>query len=97
MPNPTNHGRAEVFEPHRPSRGPQGAQTRSRDAECGHGGRVSRDVQPTELDDVLDRLDAGEFDVFVVAKLDRIWRSVVDFGKVMGRPETNGWSISSRS
>lgn len=58
---------------------------------------VSRDIQPTEFDDVLDRLDSGEFDVFVVAKLDRIWRSVADLGKVMGRHETNERSISSRS
>lgn len=42
---------------------------------------------------VLDRLDRGEADVLVVAKLDRLARSVVDLGAVLTRARRHGWAL----
>jgi DNA invertase Pin-like site-specific DNA recombinase len=41
----------------------------------------------------LDLLDNGGADVLVVAKLDRLSRSMVDFASVMERARTGGWAI----
>lgn len=41
----------------------------------------------------LDMLDKGEADVLVTAKLDRLSRSVVDFGKLMERATKRHWSV----
>jgi len=45
------------------------------------------------LRQVLDRLDRGEADVLVVAKLDRLARSVVDLGAILGRAQKRGWAL----
>lgn len=45
------------------------------------------------LADALDRLDAGEFDALVVAKLDRLSRSVLDFAKITERAKRRGWAV----
>ncbi len=42
---------------------------------------------------VLDRLDRGDADVLVVAKLDRLARSVVDLGAMLGRARKHGWAL----
>jgi DNA invertase Pin-like site-specific DNA recombinase len=39
---------------------------------------------------VLDRLDHGDADVLVVAKLDRLARSVVDLGAILARASKHG-------
>jgi DNA invertase Pin-like site-specific DNA recombinase len=45
------------------------------------------------LRDVLDRLDHGQADVLVVAKLDRLARSVVDLGTILRRAQKRGWAL----
>lgn len=42
---------------------------------------------------LLDELDAGQFDGLVVAKLDRLSRSMLDFTGVMARAERRGWAL----
>jgi DNA invertase Pin-like site-specific DNA recombinase len=41
----------------------------------------------------LEALRAGEADVLVVAKLDRLSRSLDDFAQVMARAQREGWSV----
>lgn len=43
--------------------------------------------------EVLRRLDAGEADILVVSKLDRLSRSVPDFGSILERAQKNGWAV----
>ena len=45
------------------------------------------------LTDLLDRLDAGEFDGLVVSKLDRLSRSVQDFLALVDRAVASGWAL----
>jgi DNA invertase Pin-like site-specific DNA recombinase len=56
-------------------------------------GRSAKDLARPALLDALDRLDAGEADVLVVAKLDRLSRSVLDFSGLMERARSNGWAL----
>jgi len=42
---------------------------------------------------VLERLDAGEADVLVVSKLDRLSRSMLDFATLVERARSNHWTI----
>lgn len=42
---------------------------------------------------VLDRLDAGEFDVLLVTRLDRIARSLIDFLPVLERSSAHEWQL----
>jgi len=46
-----------------------------------------------ELEKMLKALDAGEADVLVISKLDRLSRSLLDFARLMERGQNNGWSI----
>ena len=46
-----------------------------------------------ELTDALAALDAGEADVLLAAKLDRVSRSVLDFAALMARAARRGWRI----
>lgn len=46
-----------------------------------------------ELAAALDALDRGDAQVLVVAKLDRLARSVLDFAEIMARAGRNGWAI----
>ena len=41
----------------------------------------------------LQRLDGGEADVLVVAKLDRLSRSVGDFAQLLDRAKKKGWGV----
>lgn len=41
----------------------------------------------------LDALDAGHADVLVVAKLDRLSRSVLDFARITERAHRKGWAV----
>ena len=41
----------------------------------------------------LARLDAGETDVLVAAKLDRVSRSVADFARMLERATAHGWRL----
>ena len=41
----------------------------------------------------LDLLDAGEADVLVVAKIDRLSRSVLDFARLTERAKRRGWAV----
>ena len=45
------------------------------------------------LADVLARLDAGEADALVVARLDRLSRSMLDFARIMDRSAERGWAL----
>jgi DNA invertase Pin-like site-specific DNA recombinase len=45
------------------------------------------------LTDALRRLDAGEADVLIAAKLDRVSRSVRDFAGLLDRARRYGWRI----
>ena len=53
------------------------------------GGDPNRPV----LAAALDRLDSHQADVLVVAKLDRLSRSVRDFSAVLERAGKRGWSV----
>jgi DNA invertase Pin-like site-specific DNA recombinase len=41
----------------------------------------------------LDRLDRGEADVLVAAKIDRISRSTEDFARLLNRADRKGWGV----
>lgn len=41
----------------------------------------------------LEQLDRGDFDALLVARLDRLSRSVGDFAQIMERAHKRGWSI----
>lgn len=46
-----------------------------------------------ELQRTLATLEAGEADVLIVAKLDRLSRSLLDFANLMAQAQRGGWSI----
>ncbi len=43
--------------------------------------------------DALDRLDRGDADVLIAAKIDRLSRSTEDFARLLNRSERKGWAI----
>lgn len=45
------------------------------------------------LTEALTRIESGLADGIMVAKLDRLSRSVIDFGNLVARAERNGWNI----
>jgi DNA invertase Pin-like site-specific DNA recombinase len=45
------------------------------------------------LADALARLDRGDASALIVARLDRLSRSVVDFGQLLERAQRRGWAI----
>lgn len=47
-----------------------------------------------ELEKALAALDQGEADVLLVAKLDRLSRSVVDFGRILERSKRHKWALA---
>lgn len=49
-----------------------------------------------ELEKALQVMDRGEADVLLVAKLDRLSRSVVDFGTILARAKKHGWAVAVR-
>jgi DNA invertase Pin-like site-specific DNA recombinase len=56
-------------------------------------GRSGSSMNRPALTDALDRLDRGEADVLVVAKLDRLSRSVRDFADLVERAKRHSWSL----
>lgn len=54
------------------------------------GGSLKR---RTELQEALAVLDAGEAQVLIVAKLDRLSRSLLDFAGLMAQAQRGGWAI----
>lgn len=61
-------------------------------ADEGVSGSVAPEARPG-LSRALTMLDAGEADVLVVAKLDRLSRSVVDLSLLLDRAERSRWSL----
>jgi DNA invertase Pin-like site-specific DNA recombinase len=59
-------------------------------ADNGHGGA---DMNRPAAQDALARLARGEADVLVVSRLDRLSRSVVDFGQLVARSQGEGWGL----
>jgi len=59
----------------------------------GDEGRSGKDMRRPELTAALEALDAGHADVLVVAKLDRLSRSVLDFARITARARARGWSV----
>ena len=56
-------------------------------------GRSGSTLNRPSLTEALDRLDRGEADALVVAKLDRLSRSVLDFARVTERARRRGWAV----
>lgn len=59
-------------------------------ADVGSGGSTKG---RSDLAACLAVLDAGDADVLVVAKLDRLSRSLVDFAALVARAREHGWSV----
>lgn len=62
-------------------------------AELADEGRSGKNMKRPALTEALAMLDRGEADALVVAKLDRLSRSVPDFGRLMERAKRKGWAI----
>jgi DNA invertase Pin-like site-specific DNA recombinase len=45
------------------------------------------------LQETLSRLDGGEADVLVIARLDRLTRSLLDFAGIVKQAEKRGWTL----
>ncbi|MGY1607088.1 MULTISPECIES: recombinase family protein [unclassified Geodermatophilus] len=56
-------------------------------------GASAKDLNRPALRAALIRLDAGEADVLIVSKLDRLSRSVKDFGGLLERASKRSWSV----
>ena len=56
-------------------------------------GASSATLERAGLQRALDRLDRGQADVLIVAKLDRLSRSVAQGAEVMDRAKRRGWSL----
>lgn len=56
-------------------------------------GASSATLERTGLQDAMRRLDDGHADVLVVAKLDRLSRSVAQGAQVMDRAQRRGWAL----
>lgn len=56
-------------------------------------GRSGGTLNRPALTEALERLDAGEADALVVAKLDRLSRSVLDFARITERAKRKGWAV----
>lgn len=48
-----------------------------------------------EFGEMLHALAAGEAEVLIVAKLDRLSRSLVDFAQLMATAQAEGWSVNA--
>jgi DNA invertase Pin-like site-specific DNA recombinase len=47
-----------------------------------------------QLASLLEALDRGEYDGLIVARLDRLSRSLADFAEIMDRAQRNGWTLA---
>jgi DNA invertase Pin-like site-specific DNA recombinase len=56
-------------------------------------GLSAKDLNRPALMGALTRLDKGEADVLMVSKLDRLSRSVKDFGALLDRAAKRNWSV----
>ena len=56
-------------------------------------GRSGKTMKRPRLLEALDALDRGEADVLVVAKLDRLSRSVLHFAEITERAKRGGWAV----
>lgn len=56
-------------------------------------GLSAKDLNRPALTEALVRLDKGEADVLMVSKLDRLSRSVKDFGGLLERAAKRNWSV----
>jgi len=56
-------------------------------------GYSAKDLRRPGIIDVLERLARGEAGTLVVAKLDRLSRSVLDFAGLMARSQKEGWAL----
>jgi DNA invertase Pin-like site-specific DNA recombinase len=56
-------------------------------------GLSAKDMDRPALLAALARLDAGDAEVLVAAKLDRVSRSVADFARLLERAHANGWRL----
>ncbi len=56
-------------------------------------GRSGATLNRPALSEAFNRLDRGEADALVVAKLDRLSRSVVDFARITERAKRRGWAV----
>jgi DNA invertase Pin-like site-specific DNA recombinase len=56
-------------------------------------GYSARNLKRPGIQAALDRLEQGEVDGLVVAKLDRLSRSMLDFAGVMDRAQRQGWAL----
>lgn len=56
-------------------------------------GMSGKNLKREGLIDALDRLDRGEADALLSTRLDRVSRSVVDFGSILARAKDHDWNI----
>lgn len=56
-------------------------------------GYSAKDLKRPGITDALDRLRRGEAGTLVVAKLDRLSRSLIDFAALMERSRKEGWPL----
>jgi DNA invertase Pin-like site-specific DNA recombinase len=56
-------------------------------------GWSARDLRRPGIKAALDALEAGEAQALVVAKLDRLSRSLLDFAGVMAKAQRQGWGV----
>ena len=56
-------------------------------------GRSGRDLRRPGIQAALDALTAGEASALVVAKLDRLSRSMLDFARIMTTAQKQGWAL----
>jgi len=80
------------------------AQRRAIERECAHRGWTlrevfedpgssARDLKRPGIQAALSELQAGAADALVVAKLDRLSRSMLDFNALMARAKDEGWAL----
>lgn len=56
-------------------------------------GYSAKDLRRPGIQRTLARLNAGEADALLVAKLDRLSRSLIDFAGLMARGQGEGWGL----
>ena len=54
---------------------------------------LAKDLKRPGVQEALRALKAGEGEALVVAKLDRLSRSMIDFTGLMGRAQKEGWAL----
>src|SRR5688572_311363 len=57
------------------------------------GGYSAKDLKRPGISDLLERMRRGEAATLVVAKLDRLSRSLLDFAALMERSRQEGWAL----